>query len=207
MQVTINVVRLPSTLLDAYLEMLSASINPILAEEDIPAKSQEKLLQSAFFACAKSICMKFEKEIEAAGMFKDVVSIDYPGFKWNRGLKFCYAVDMISPSIVKTLAEEMVEGRDVSSFLDILEAWADIRIDKHTGDLLEHIEGPAARRLEEHALGLASANESLMIGETPLMMTRLLNNVKSNLEVGSDTPLDCLSQDMEFLLPSVVVYL
>lgn len=207
MQVTVNVVSLPPVVVDAFNDMLTASVTPIFNEDALPSKAQAGLLAAAYFACQKSICMKFMPELESAGMFKDVVSIDYPGFKWNRGLKFCYAVDMIIPSLVKTMAELIVQGRDFSGFMDFLEAWEGIKIDKATGELLEHIEGPAARRLEEHALGLCKANCSLMVGETPTIIRRVLNNVKGAVEVGSDTPLDCLTHDMEYLLPNLVVEL
>lgn len=205
MQVTVNVVSLPPVVVDAFLDILKASITPILAEE-LPAKAQKRLLDHAYHASCKSVCMRFMTELDEAGLF-NAVSIDYPSFKWGRGTKFCYAVDVITPCLVKTMAEEMVTGRDVSEFVDFLEAWNTITIDKVTGDLLEDIEGPVARRLEEHALGLAQGNYNLMIGETPHMMLKLLGNVSRALANGSHTPLDCLEHDMEYLVPNLVVYL
>lgn len=205
MQVTVNVISLPPVIVDAFNDMLTASVTPIFNEDALPSKAQANLLSSAYFACQKSICMKFMPELEAAGMFDGVISIDYPGFKWTRGLKFCYAVDMIVPSLVKTMAELMVEGREFPGFIDFIDAWEGIKIDKVTGDLLEHIEGPAARRLEEHALGLSKANCTLMVGETPTIIRRVLNNVAAALKAGADKPLDCLSNDMEFLVPNLVI--
>lgn len=210
MQVTTNVVTLPKAVIDAYMDTLSASIDPILKEEDMPAKVQLQLLSNARGACEKSICVKHMKELEAAGLFNGVVSIDFPGFKWNRGSKFIYAMEMLVPCIVKTLAEEMVkdpEPRDLSLYFDFLEAWHNIAVDKATGETLEGAEGPSARRLEEHALGISEANFRMMVGETPTNIQRVLNNVKSNLEMQVDTPLDTLELDMEYLVPLPVVYL
>lgn len=208
MQVTTNVVTLPKAVIDAYLDTLSASIDPILKEEDMPAKVQLQLLTNARMACDKSICVKHMKEIEAAGLFDGVVSIDFPGFKWTRGSKFVYAMEMIVPCIVKSLAEEMVrEPRDISQYLDFLEAWHSIAVDKATGETLEGAEGPSARRLEEHALGLSEANFRMMVGETPTNILRVLNNVKCNLEMQVDTPLDTLELDLQYLVPLPVVYL
>lgn len=207
MQVTTNVVRLPSVVVDAYLDILKQSITPILSEENMPAKAQYKMLEFAHFAAQKSVCMKFAKELEAAGLYDGVVSIDFPGFKWTRGLKFCYAVDRIIPCLVKTMAEEMVTGRDVSEYLDFLEAWDALRVDRSAGELLEDVEGPAARRLEDHILGLARVNSTLMVGETPSLIMRLLSNVKTGLENQVDTPLDMLELDMESLDHQGVTYL
>lgn len=206
MQVTVNAVSLPPVIVDAFNDLLTASITPIFAEDALSSKAQNGLVHSAYFACQKSICMKFMHELEEAGLFKDVVSIDYPSFKWTEGLKFCYAVEMIIACLMKTMVEEMAKGREFSSFIDFLDAWRGIRIDKATGDLLEHIEGPAARRLEEHALGLCTANDNLMVGETPSVMLRMLNNVKRALDEGTD-PLACLAIDMEYLQPNPVVYM
>jgi hypothetical protein len=206
MQVTVNVVSLPPVVVDAFNDMLNASVTPIFAEDALPSKAQSGLVEMAYFACSKSICMKFMPELEEAGLFKDVVSIDFPSFKWTRGMKFCYAVDMIMACLVKTMAEEMVKGKEFNSFIDFLEAWRDIRIDKSTGDLLEHVEGPAARRLEEHALGLATANANLMVGETPTIMLQTLNDIKRAMEAGTD-PLATLAINMEYLQPNQAVYL
>lgn len=207
MQVTTNVVRLPSIVVDAYLDILKQSITPILSEENLPSKSQAKMLEMALFAAQKSVCMKFMKEIETAGLFEGVVSIDFPGFKWTRGSKFCYAVDCITPCLVKTMALEMVDGRDVSEYLDFLEAWDALRVDSSASELLSDVEGPAARRLEDHILGLTRANATLMVGETPSVIMRLLSNVKTGLDNQVDTPLDMLDQDMELLMHNATTYL
>lgn len=207
MQVTTNVVRLPSVVVDAYLDILKQSITPILSEENLPSKSQAKMIEVAQFAAQKSVCMKFMKEIEAAGLFENVISIDYPGFKWTRGSKFCYAVDCIPACLVKTMAIEMVGGRDVSEYLDFLEAWDALRVDSAASELLNDVEGPAARRLEDHILGLTRANATLMVGETPSVIMRLLSNVKTGLDNQVETPLDMLDQDMELLMHNVVTYL
>lgn len=207
MQVTTNVVRLPSIVVDAYLDILKQSITPILSEENLPSKSQAKMLEMAQYAAQKSVCMKFMKELETAGLFEGVVSIDFPGFKWTRGAKFCYAVDCITPCLVKTMALEMVEGRDISEYLDFLEAWDALRVDSSASELLSDVEGPAARRLEDHILGLTRVNATLMVGETPTVIMRLLSNVKTGLDNKVDTPLDMLDQDMELLMHNVVTYL
>lgn len=207
MQVTTNVVRLPSIVVDAYLDILKQSITPILSEENLPSKSQAKMLEMALFAAQKSVCMKFMKEIETAGLFEGVVSIDFPGFKWTRGSKFCYAVDCITPCLVKTMALEMVDGRDVSEYLDFLEAWDALRVDSSASELLSDVEGPAARRLEDHILGLTRVNATLMVGETPSVIMRLLSNVKTGLDNQVDTPLDMLDQDMELLMHNATTYL
>lgn len=207
MQVTVNSVILPQNVIDAYIDTLNASITPIFTEDSVPAKAQEKLLVHAAFAATKSICMKFAKEIEEAGLYEGVVSIDFPSFKWTKGLKFCYAVDMFDVCVIRTLARAVFDGRDISSYLDYLAAWHDLRIDKGTSDLLENIEGPAARRLEEHALGLAKANETLMVGATPLMMLNVLNNVKARMDKGEQFPLDGVAHDLEYLAPNQVIYL
>lgn len=208
MQVTINTVTLPTVVLDAYLEQLNASIGPILAEEDLVSKAQHALLERAIFACSKSICMKFSKEIEEAGLFQGVISIDYPGFKWNSGLKFIYAVDQLTSCIVKSFAEEMIAGkeRDLSMYFDFLVAWREISIDKATCDMMEHVEGPTARRLEEHALGLATVNARLMVGETPNIIIQTLHNVRDAISADKD-PVQVLATDMEYLVPSVTSYL
>lgn len=208
MQVTTNVVQLPAVVIDAYLDILSASVGPILKEESLPAKAQHNLLWSASRAAEKSVCMKFIKEIEEAGLFSGVVSIDYPGFKWTRGMKYMYAVEMLVASMVYSIALAMpTNNRDLTNYLDYLEAWHSISVDRIVGENLEGAEGPAVRRLEEHALGLATANVSLLIGETSANILRVLNNVKAAMEAGSDTPLASVDADMEYLMASPTIYL
>lgn len=199
MQVTKNVVSLPSIVVDAYLDMLAKSVDPILSEEGLSSKVQDGLLSAAYYACTKSVCMKFMPEIEEAGLF-NVICLDNPAFKWNRGNKFVYAAGNIVACLVRTMAEEMAHSnRDVTAFMDFLEAWDAINIDKNTAELLEHAEGLAGKRLEEHALGLAKANSNLMVGETQHQILQLLRNVKNGL--------DTLDADMEYLVPEQTVYL
>lgn len=206
MQLTTHAVQLPKIVLDAYLDILAASVNPILQEEDLPAKVQHNLLWGAARATEKAICTKFMKEIEAAGLFSNVASIDFPAFQWNRGLKMIYAVEMLVPSIVYSLALEMpAKGRDLTFYFDYLEAVKQIAVDRVTEESLEGAEGPAARRIEKHALGLADANVRMMVGETSCNILRVLNNVLNGLQENVDTPLDSVSSDMEYILMSPVI--
>ena len=202
MQLTTHAVQLPKVILDAYLDILAARVNPILQEEDLSTKAQHNLLWSAARATEKSVCMKFMKELEAAGLFSNVASIDFPAFQWNRGLKFIYAVEMLVPSVVYSLALEMPsKERDLTCFFDYLEAMKEISVDRVIEENLEGAEGPAARRIEKHALGLADANVLMMGGETPCNILRVLNNVRNALNEQVDTPLDSVDADMEYLLP------
>ena len=140
--------------------------------------------------------------------FVFVVSIDYPGFKWTRGMKYVYAVEMLVASMVYSIALAMpTNNRDLTNYLDYLEALHSISVDRIVGENLEGAEGPAVRRLEEHALGLATANVSLLIGETSTNILRVLNNVKAAMEAGSDTPLASVEADMEYLMDSPTIYL
>ncbi len=206
MQLTTHAVQLPKVVLDAYLDILAASVNPILQEEDLPAKVQHNLLWLAARATEKSICTKFMKELEAAGLFSNVASIDFPAFQWNRSLKFIYAVEMLVPSIVYSLALEMPsKERDLTFYFDYLEAVKEIAVDRLVGDNLEGAEGPAARRIEKHILGLADANVRMLVGETSCNILRVLNNVRNGLQENLDTPLDTVSSDMEYIITSPVI--
>lgn len=208
MQVTTNYVALPSHVIDAYLEALGASVAPLLKENDMPSKAMNNLLWSAARATEKSICRKFAKEIEEAGLFKDVVSIDFPGFRWTPALKYSYAVEMLVPCMVYSIAMEMPENkRDLAFYRDYLDVHHDVAVDNLVASNLEGADGPAARRLEEHALGLADVNIRLLVGETAANILRLLNNVRNAMNEDTDTPLDNVKADMDYILPSPVVYL
>lgn len=208
MQVTVNVVTVPKIVIDSYLESLQECIGPILQEEDLPAKTQYSILSAAVAACNKSVCVKHVKDLEAAGLYEGVTSIDYPTFKWTKATRLLYAVDMITPCIAKSLAEEMiVEKRDLSRYYDFLEAWHSIWVNKSTGEQFDGLDSPSVRRLEEHVLGIAEANIRMMLGETPTNILRVLNNVKDAVESGVDTPLDTLEADLDILVPTPVIYL
>lgn len=208
MQVTTNYVALPSHVIDAYLEALGASVSPLLKENDLPTKAMNNLLRSAARATDKSICRKFAKEIEEAGLFKDVVSIDFPSFRWTPALKYIYAVEMLVPCIVYSIAMEMPKGeRDLAFYRDYLDVQHDVAVDRLVTDNLEGADGPVARRLEEHALGLADVNIRLLVGETASNIQRLLNNVHNAMVDETDDPLDSVKADMEYICPSPVVYL
>lgn len=208
MQVTKNMIQLPAVVVDAYLDVLKASVGPILDESDLPSKSLHNLLWSATRAAEKSICRKFAKEIEEAGMFSGVISIDFPGFKWTPAMKYSYSVEMFLPSFVYSIALAMPTGdRDLSFYRDYLTAYHEVSVDRIVAENLEGAEGPAARRLEEHALGLADVNVRLLVGETCSNILRVLDNVQGAMNADSDTPLDVLEDDMEFLAPSPTTYL
>lgn len=208
MQVTVNVVTVPKAVIDDYLESLQECVGPFLQEEDLPAKTHYNLLSAAAAACTKSVCVKHLKELEVAGLFEGVTSIDYPTFKWTKATRLLFAIEMITPCIVKSLVEEMVtEKRDLTRYYDFLEVWHALWVDKATADQFDSLESPAVRRLETHVLGISEANFRMMLGETPTNILRVLNNVKDAIDAGVDTPLDTVEADLDILVPTPVIYL
>lgn len=208
MQVTTNVVTLPTSVINAYLEALEASAGPLLKESDLPSKAMHNLLWSASRAAEKSICRKYAKEIDEAGLFRDVISIDFPGFKWTPAIKYAYSMEMLVPCIVYSIANAMPEAKhDITFYRDYLEVVHDVAVDRIVSENLEGADGPAARRLEEHALGLADVNVRLLVGETAANVLRVINNVQEAIDAGVDTPLGSVKHDMDYLFPSPTTYL
>lgn len=203
MQVTTNVITLPSSVLDNYLECLAASITPILKEEGISAVAQASMLRYAVAAVVKSVCVNNLSTLEGAGLFEGVKCIELPDFQWSRGSKLLYAYEMLIPSIVKTMAEQLAAGeRNVQSYMDMLSAIRDINTCEAVEEALEKASGPSAKRLENHIDGIAQVNYTLMLGMTSGNILRVLNSVIENTE-----PLASLEEDLNLLVPTPLIYL
>lgn len=207
MQVTVNIVSIPKAVVDTYLETVMASMDPILKEEDLPSKASARMLRSAYAAAIKSIVSRHLRDLEFAGLFDGVISIDFPGFKWTRGSRLLYAMDMITPCVLKTLAEDLAKGeRNLDEFMELLVAYRHQVVNESAEEVLEKSEGPSARRLEEHVLGIEDANFRLMLGVTSSNMLRVLSCVKQHMQEGRE-PLSTLADDLDILWPWPVVYL
>ena len=205
MQVTTNVISVPKAVVDNYLETLMASVDPILKEDDLPSKVSARMLRSALYTVIKSVVARHLRDLEFAGLFDGVISIDFPGFKWTRASKMIYAMDMLLPSVLKTLAEELAKGeRNVDEYVEFLQACYSISVDEETSEILEKAESPSARRLEEHALGIVDANHRLMLGATAYNALRILNCVKQHMQEGRD-PLSTLEDDLDLFMPWPVI--
>lgn len=207
MKFTQNVVTLPKEVVDAYLDALMATVDPILKEEDVPACVLQDLIYAAGAAVRKSIVIKNLKALEEAGLFNGVTCVDYPGFTWTLGLKRLYAVNVFSLSLLRTLALDLAVGtRTLDDYLNYLEVCSKIELESGVHTALKDAPEAMQRRLEGVIGSITQANTKYMLGVTVENVLRLFKNVKDNLEMQvDDGPLANLEDDMSLLMPEAVI--
>lgn len=206
MKFAYQLVTLPKDVVDAYLDALLMTTDPILKEEDVPATVVQDLLYAASAACCKSVIIKHLKSIEEAGLFKGVHCIESPDFKWTLGLKRLYAISVFQPNFVKTLAVDISEGRrNGEDYLNYLDTRHRVELEAGVHSALKDAPEAVQRRLEDAMLTITQANLKYMLGGTSENTIRLLRNVKDNLEMQVDGgPLVNLEDDLSLIIPELI---